>query len=160
MKLVKRIFLSILIATLSFSLSSCGKEEEKLTLFPGIFTVKTITYNYYEIEYVTPLDIVEIKQTENEYYLTQYPYPSIGGELVEFELTKENFDNYFLKDEENFSWQNHENRTVDLRKSNNRAWYVETESSSSCYLLLQNNGTKYIVYINKNNKITTIYFIE
>ena len=160
MKLIKRIFLSVLIVVLAFSLSSCGKEAEKLTLFPGIFTVKTITYNYYEIEHVTPLDIVEIKEKEDGYYLEQYPYPSIWGKLVEFELTKDNFDNYFRKDEENFSWQNHENKTVDLRKSNNRAWYVETDSTSSCYLLLQNNGTKYIVYINKNSKITTIYFIE
>lgn len=160
MKTINKVFLSILITILSISLISCGKEPEKLTLFPGNYLVKTVIYNYYEIEYVTPLDIVEIKKTNDEYYLEQYPYPSIWGKLVEFELTKENFDNYFRKDEENFSWQNHENKTVDLRKSNNRAWYVETDSSSSCYFLLQNNGTKYIVYINKNNKITTIYFIE
>ena len=158
--MIKKILIFILSSILLISLGSCGKEVEKLILFPGNYTVKTITYNYYEIEYVTPLDIVEIKEKGDGYYLIQYPYPSISGKLVEFELTKDNFDNYFKKDEENFSWQNHENKTVDLRKGNNRAWYVETDSTSSCYLLLQNNGTKYIVYINKNNKITTIYFIE
>ncbi len=157
----KKVFIFLLIIVISLSLGGCGKE--KLPLFSGTYAVDELTYHYFVISYVPQLELVSISQTDGEYYLEEISTDKTKGKLVEFELNKNNFDVYFEKDTENFSWQNHENLTKTLRKENNRAWYVDIKDNVTWYFLLQNDGSKYIVYVSNTEdgrRIDNIYHLE
>ncbi len=159
--MLKKVFVFLLISILTLSLISCDKEE--LPLFPGTYTVNELTYHYFVNSYVPELELVSISQTDEEYYIEEISIEKNKSKLVEFELTKNNFDEYFEEDKENFSWQNHENLTKTLRKENNRAWYGDIEDNITWYFLLQNDGSKYIVYISNTKdgkRIDNIYHLE
>lgn len=163
MKKINKILIVILIFVLSFTLSSCNEEKEKLTLFSGTYAVKELTYHYFLISYVPSLELVVIDENNDNYYFQEDSSEQINGKLIEFELTKKNFDKYFNEDDENFSWQNHENLTETIRKENNRAWYVDTQGNLTWYFLLQNDGSKYVVYVINNDtekRIDNIYHLE
>ena len=67
MKKINKILIVILIFVLSFTLSSCNKEKEKLTLFSGTYAVKELTYHYFLISYVPSLELVVIDENNDNY---------------------------------------------------------------------------------------------
>ena len=152
-------FSVLLIIILLLTLSSCQQEKEKLSLFPGMYFVDQVIYHDPTISYVPPLERVVINE---DFTFYEDSGLEIQGKLVEFTLTKDNFDDYFLKDENNFGWAEHENLTQTLRKENNRAWFVETSTNSTIYFLLQNNGRKYVVHVAGKNteSIRNLYRLQ
>lgn len=151
---VTEIFIILL---LSFVLIGCT--EEKQELYAGTYEIEQLTYHTPVISYVPSINLVSISEKA---YFKEDSGEKIEGYLIEFELTKENFDVGFSDIGDEFGWANHDNQVKSLRKNNNRAWYVDTDKELTCYVLLQDDGKLYLawVYGRDDLAITNIYELK
>ncbi|MBQ8293615.1 MAG: hypothetical protein IJX78_07450 [Bacilli bacterium] len=153
---IKKLLMLFISLILFFSLTSCKKEKEKLTLYAGAYEVMLLTYHHPAISYVPNINLITFSE---QGYFKENSEEKIEGYLVEFELTKENFDNGFDNKDEELGWANHEILIKDLRKNNNRAWYVDTGKKLTCYVLIQDNHDVYLVWLYKSENKVIIHNI-